>query len=140
MYNYYFNENMYRSNNDLYRNTPSLYNPTVGFNNGNMFSNLYTQYKNYKPENLIPKNEREKLLLELSQISFAAHELKLYLDLNPNDSSMLTLFNDYTKKANALRNEYESKYGILESNSDNNNETPFAWEEEMWPWEAKFNV
>ena len=142
MYNYYFNENMYRSNNDIYRNNnmPSLYNPTVGFINGNMFSNLYTPYRNYKPQNLTPKNEREKLLLDLSKISFAAHELKLYLDVNPNDNSMLTLFNDYTKKANELKDEYETKYGVLESNNANFNETPFAWEEGMWPWEAKFNV
>ena len=140
MYNYYFNENMYRSNNDIYRNTTSLYNPTIGFINGNMFSNLYTPYKNYKPENLTPKNEREKLLLDLSKISFAAHELKLYLDINPNDNSMLALFNDYTKKANELKDEYESKYGVLGSTNGDFTETPFAWEEEMWPWEAKFNV
>ena len=140
MYNYYFNDNLYRSNNDIYRNTTSLYNPTTGFINGNMFSNLYTPYKNYKPENLTPKNEREKLLLDLSKISFAAHELKLYLDINPNDNSMLTLFNDYTKKANELKDEYESKYGVLDSTNGDFTETPFAWEEGIWPWEAKFNV
>ncbi|MBQ2640250.1 MAG: spore coat protein CotJB [Bacilli bacterium] len=141
MYNYYLNNNLYRSNSDFYRNDmPKLFSPEVGYDNGNMFSNLYDPYKNYKPENLKPKNDRERLLLDLSRASFAAHELKLYLDLNPNDNSMLTLFNDYRNKMNELTNEYESKYGVLNSNSNNLNQTPFNWEEGIWPWEAKFNV
>ena len=140
MYNYYFNENLYRSNDDLYRKTPSLYNPNIGFINGNMFNNLYTPYKNYKPRNITPKTDREKLLLDLSKISFAAHELKLYLDINPNDNSMLTLFNDYTKKAKDLKNEYENKYGVLDTTNPVSSQTPFAWEEQIWPWEEKFNV
>ena len=142
MYNYYFNNDMYRSNMDLYRNQnmPSLFNPTTGYNNGNLFRNLYSQYKNYKPVVLKASNEREKLLLDLSETAFALHELKLYLDLNPNDSSILALFNDYRKKVQELKNEYESKYGVLDTNSDKLEEVPFAWENGAWPWEGKFNV
>lgn len=142
MYNYYFNNDMYRSNTDLYRNqsVPSLFDPTVGYNNGNLFKNLYSEYKNYKPAILKSSNEREKILLDLSKVSFAAHELKLYLDLHPNDNSILALFNDYRKKAIDLKNDYESKYGVLDTSSDNLEEVPFAWENGIWPWEGKFNV
>ena len=134
MYNYYMNNNMYREN------RPELFNPNIGYDNGNMFSNLYDQYKNYKPVTLKANNEREKLLLDLSRASFAAHELKLYLDLNPNDNSMLTLYNDYENKCRELTNEYEKRYGALNSNSKYLDKIPFNWVEGIWPWEEKFNV
>lgn len=144
MYNYNFlNGEWYRQqNNDLYRNvnTSSLFTPDDGYNKGNLFSNLYSQYKNYKPEVLRANNEREQLLLELSRMAFAAHEINLYLDLNPDDVSMITLFNDYRKKANELRTQYESKYGPLNLASDSLDQTPFMWEKNTWPWEARFNV
>ncbi len=144
MYNYNFlNGEWYRQqNNDLYRNvnTASLFTPDDGYNKGNLFSNLYSQYKNYKPVVLKANNEREQLLLELSRMAFAAHEINLYLDLNPDDVSMITLFNDYRKKANELRTQYESKYGPLNLASDSLDQTPFMWEKNTWPWEAIFNV
>ena len=73
-------------------------------------------------------------------MAFAAHEINLYLDLNPDDVSMITLFNDYRKKANELRTQYESKYGPLNLASDSLDQTPFMWEKNTWPWEARFNV
>ena len=118
----------------------SLYNPNDGFNKGNMFPNLYNQYKNYKPVELKANNEREQILLDLSRVAFAAHELNLYLDLNPNDESMLTLFNDYRREANALMKQYESKYGPLNIKSDSLEKGPFAWVNNMWPWEDRFYV
>lgn len=147
-YNYFMNQSFgnndysYRNNTDLYRNVniPSLFSPVEAYNNGILFSNLYSQYKNYKPAVLKASNEREKLFLELSQISFAAHELNLYLDMHPDDESMITLFNDYRERANQLISEYESKYGPLSISSDSLNQSPFAWEKDAWPWEEGFNV
>lgn len=147
-YNYFMNQSFgnndysYRNNTDLYRNVniPSLFPPVEAYNNGILFSNLYSQYKNYKPAVLKASNEREKLFLELSQISFAAHELNLYLDMHPDDESMITLFNDYRERANQLISEYESKYGPLSISSDSLNQSPFAWEKDAWPWEEGFNV
>ena len=147
-YNYFMNQSFgnndysYRNNTDLYRNVniPSLFSPVEAYNNGILFSNLYSQYKNYKPAVLKASNEREKLFLELSQISFAAHELNLYLDMHPDDESMITLFNDYRERANQLISEYESKYGPLSISSDSLNQSPFVWEKDAWPWEEVFNV
>lgn len=141
MYNY----NNYLLNNYLRNTTPSignrqpaLYTPEEGYNKGNLFTNLYNSYKNYKPVELVPRNEQEALFLELSQNDFAAHELNLYLDLFPGDVTMLTLFNDYRKKANELTREYENKYGPLTVSSDNLSST-FLWEKQSWPWEG-YNV
>ena len=93
MNNYKYYDYLYRNNMNM--NNQNLFNPTEGFIKGNMFSNLYSEYKNYKPQRLNPKNEQEKMLYELDSISFAAHELNLYLDMHPEDQSMVTLFNDY---------------------------------------------
>lgn len=146
-YNYLNNEwykslptNQYSFRNNMNIGNNSLTTPIEGYNLGNMFANLYDQYKNYKPDTLRATNDQERLFLELSQMNFAAHEINLYLDLNPNDISMLKLFNDYRQKANELTNEYEAKYGPLNLSSDSLNETPFMWEKSPWPWEDRFNV
>ena len=148
MYNYIFNDdlrNMNMTNNSYNMMMPkmmntSLYNPNDGFNKGNMFPNLYNQYKNYKPVELKANNEREQILLDLSRVAFAAHELNLYLDLNPNDESLLAFFNDYRREANALMKQYESKYGPLNIKSDSLEKGPFAWVNNMWPWEDRYYV
>jgi len=131
-------------NYDWYRNTKmnsfanaDLFNPTEAYEKGNLFRELYSQYKNYRPATLKPKNERERKLLELSTIAFAAHELNLYLDLHPEDQSMLALFNDYRKKSNELIREYEEKYGPLTVSSNSIDGNKFTWTTDPWPWEGK---
>ena len=105
--NYNWYRDMNRKNTDY--NNQKLFNPKEGFIKGNMFSNLYNQYKNYQPVVLNPKNEQQKLLFDLQGICFAAHELNLYLDTHPEDQSMLMLFNDYCEKERKLAKEYEEK-------------------------------
>ena len=127
---------------DLYRNStmPSLFSPAVGLDNGNMFSDLYQPYKKYKPANVSANNERESLIRELARMGFAAHELNLYLDLHPDDTSMITLFNDYREKYNQLVKQYDEKFGPLLISSNTLNQTPFMWVKDIWPWEVKPNV
>ena len=79
MYNYNLND---QSGN----RAVSLYSPEEGYMKGNLFPELYDQYKNYQPVILRAKDEQSKLLLELSAVSFASHELNLYLD---NKSTLL---------------------------------------------------
>ena len=135
-----YNYDWYRNNtNQMFFNgmnyNPNLYNPKEGFEKGNMFSNLYEQYKNYRPIIVNPRTEQEKMLYEIQTMCFAAHELNLYLDLHPEDTSMLTLFNDYRERANRLAQEYESKYGPL-TISSNSGTTNFLWQSQNWPWEG----
>ena len=127
---------------DLYRNStmPSLFTPAQGLDYGNMFSNLYEPYKNYKPANVSANNERESLIRELARMGFAAHELNLYLDLHPEDTTMITLFNDYREKYSQLVKQYDEKFGPLLISSNTLNQTPFMWEKDVWPWEVKPNV
>ena len=144
MFDFYNGNEMYNMNSmmnmnmDMNKNM-SLFNPEEGFEKGNLFKNLYSQYKDYKPKNLQATDERTKLWLELSGVCFAQHELGLYLDTNPNDESMLALFNDYRVKANKLKEQYEKSYGPICITSDVLNNSPFLWEEMAWPWEGGNN-
>ncbi len=151
MYNYNNFVNNYRQNNLDYMNNMfdyselnnnqnmNLFTPKEGFEKGNLFMDLYSEYKNYKPRKLNPRNDQERLMLEINENLFAAHELNLYLDINPNDNSMLALFNDYRRKAEDLKKQYEQLYGPLCITSDVLNNSPFLWEKTSFPWEGGNN-
>jgi len=132
MNNYKYYDYLYRNN----MNNQNLFNPKEGFIKGNMFSNLYSEYKNYKPKELVVRTEQERMLYEIDSISFAAHDLNLYLDLHPEDQSMVTLFNDYRKKLEELTKTYESMYGPLSVNSNEMENKTFSWTNSPWPWEG----
>lgn len=120
-------------------NSMSLFTPAEGYNKGNLFSNLYTGYKNYKPENLEGRDNKSRLWLEMNRTLFALHELNLYLDVNPKDDSMLRLFSDYRRRANELIDQYEREYGPLTTLSETNNNSTFNWIEGSFPWEGGNN-
>lgn len=134
MNNYKYYDYLYRNNMNM--NNQNLFNPQEGFLKGNMFTNLYNQYKSYQPQKLNPKDEQDRMLYELDSIGFAAHELNLYLDLHPEDQSMVTLFNDYRRKLEELTKNYESKYGPLTVNSNEMENKTFSWVNTPWPWEG----
>ena len=130
------NSNFFQNLEMTGNNNPNLFSPKEGFEKGNLFSNLYSQYKNYTPQSLNPKTEKEKKLIELQSICFAAHELNLYLDLHPEDQTMATLFNDYRRKADNLQREYEEQYGPLTVDSAAMEKGTFDWVNSPWPWEG----
>ena len=60
-------QNMF-PNNYIIPNTntnSSITDSQIGFKRGNLFSNLYDEYKNYKPQELKASNEREDLILQI---------------------------------------------------------------------------
>lgn len=122
------NYNQKVSPNDLY----DVYN---GFIRGNMFPELYNQYKVNKPFEVEALNEQGQLLTYIDAYSFAAHELNLYLDNNPEDKKMIELFNQYSTESQKAREEYERKFGPLFV--DQSNSYPWAWNQSPWPWENR---
>lgn len=113
----------------------NLINVKDGFKRGNIFSNLYWPYKK-QTYNFVAKSERQRLLLEIMENSFYAHEINLYLDNFPNDKEKIELYNKYNKKANELKNKYNKNYEPLSLIDNELNEIPWAWEESPWPWEG----
>ena len=108
----------------------------IGFKRGNLFNNLYDEYKNYKPQELKANNEKEDLLLQIDEQRFAMIEMNLYLYLYPNNKEALNRFNTYLKKEKELVTLYESKYGPLTTSSpvQTNN---WTWDNSPWPWEVQ---
>ena len=115
----------------------NLYDAYAGFIRGNMFPDLYNEYKVSKPFNIEPLNEQAEMLTNIDALCFAAHDLNLYLDNFPNDKKMIELFNQYRVQSNKLIEQYETKFGPLFVSSDANNTYPWAWDNRPWPWENK---
>lgn len=126
------NNNITNNNQNINSN---LFNPYEGFIKGNLFKNLYDSYKNLKPVNIKINNEFDEMLMNVSELSFARHELNLLLDVYPNDQNVLNLFNRYLKMEKKARENYERRFGPLEVTSDNQTNTPFMWVKDKWPWE-----
>lgn len=113
----------------------NLYEPYQGFIRGNMFPNLYDEYKITRPFEVEPMNEQAELLTYIDSLCFAAHDLNLYLDNFPNDQQMIQKFNEYRMESNRAIEQYENQYGPLFVNSNANAATPWAWDNRPWPWE-----
>lgn len=129
-----FNTNI-NQNNNMQANT--LFGPYEGYTKGNMFRNLYEQYRNYTPAAITPRSEQEQALLNLNQMQFAMHDLNLYLDVFPDDRNMMNQFITFRNNYNRLLEEYENNYGAININSSSLNNTPFGWVIEQWPWDRR---
>ena len=110
--------------------------PYIGFSRGNMFSDIYDPYQNYQVQELNPTNEQEYSLLLVQMYGFAAHDLGLYLDVNPNDSKVLNLRNKYISLYNQALDDYEKNYGPLCLSSKFSNGNTWTWDSKKWPWEG----
>lgn len=80
-------------------------------------------------------NDRERLMKRIAAIDFAIVELHLFLDTHPYDAEIKQKFDDYTMKSDALRAEYEEKYGPIQPNTMDTNR--WAWISGPWPWDIK---
>lgn len=135
-YNYAnLNPNMNYQNKKT-NNNITLYEPLQGFTSGNMFKNTYIPYKNYKPYELNPKNEKEYDLMLVQTYAFAAHDLNLYLDTNPQDTKILNQRNEYLNLYKQALNNYETKYGPI-TNQTITNQNTYYWDTNKWPWEGE---
>ena len=126
----------FMNNKMINNNLTGLY---TGFMRGNMFSNIYNQYRDYIPMMINPSNEKEQFLLDLNQVQFAMHDINLYLDNYPNDNMMIKEFNKNRELYLQLLEEYENRYGAINISSNILNNNPWQWNNEPWPWEGSDN-
>lgn len=112
--------------------TNELYNPYDGFIRGNLFEDLYSPYK-VKPYDIKPSNDQANLLTYIDSLSFACHDLNLYLDIFSGDKNIIDLYNQYSEEAKKLLDTYEKSYGpLMVSNLES---YPWSWNKSPWPWE-----
>ena len=143
MYNY----DMYRGNYNYINNNyniptyeqdvkkNNIFDPYNGLIRGNLFPDLYNNYKIDKPYEIKPMNEQAEMLTYIDAFKFACVDLGLYLDIYPEDKDALTMFNMYRTNLNEYMNTYENKYGPINKNSDALNAYPWKWNDSPWPWE-----
>ncbi|MCR4397492.1 MAG: spore coat protein CotJB [Firmicutes bacterium] len=79
--------------------------------------------------------EQAALLRRIHELEFSAIDLNLFLDTHPDDQAALCDYNAVTGQAQALREEYEHRYGPLTVAGFGLSRCPWAWIEDPWPWE-----
>ena len=89
MPNTYYNSNNSMMNNSLFLDSKE------GFLRGNMETNSYIPYKNMTYKKPSISNERMSMLYDIQEKEFACHDVNLYLDMHPNDSNAINLYNNY---------------------------------------------
>ena len=117
-----------------YKQEPNIYDPYQGFIRGNIFPNLYNQYKITRPYEIQPMNEQAEILTKINALEFSAHDLNLYLDNFPNDNQMINYSNELNEELKTLKTQYEKNYGPLLVNNINEKNT-WQWNKKPWPWE-----
>lgn len=137
-YNNEYNDIDFKINNfNFNRNDNNLYKVEEGFNRGNMFKDTYSKYKNHVYK-LKVNTDKDKLLYSLQAYTFALKDLNLYLDIYPNDKNILSLYNEYSKTLESLKNKYIKMYGPL-CTSDVKNLDKWTWISNPWPWDKGGN-
>ena len=114
-------------------NTPNILPAKEGFLRGNMFKNEYKPYKNLTYVDIRPQSDREAKLFNVMQFSFAINDLNLYLDLHPDDTRVVRLFEELVKEEKQAKKEYMEQYGPLTVTKVKGDK--FDWIESPWPWD-----
>jgi hypothetical protein len=114
-------------------NPNQVYDVYNGFIRGNMFPDLFNEYKLTRPYDIKPMNEQAEMLTKVDAYSFALNDINLYLDTHPNDQKMINLFKQYSEDVKTVTREYESKYGPLYASSSEG--YPWDWNNMPWPWD-----
>ena len=109
-----------------------------GFYLGNLFTNTYEPYKNYKSKKVNAYSDRQKLLLRLHELDFILNDLNLFLDLNPNNKNIYEIFKKTAKEYEILKKHYYEKYQILELSNDTKDK--YTWINNPWPWDGGYYV
>lgn len=135
----YNNQNMISNQKfefDNFKNNQNgLYDAYNGLIRGNIFKKLYDPYLTSEPYEIKPMNEQAELLTKIDALSFAMVDLGLYLDINPNNQDMISLYNKYREEKLRLINEYESRYEPITLDSNKLDTFPWSWDEMPWPWD-----
>ncbi|MDD2238774.1 MAG: spore coat protein CotJB [Bacilli bacterium] len=109
--------------------------PIEGLTIGNLFYDLYSPYKNYKPRELKSDSQKGSLLLKIQSLCLAVNDLNLYLDIHPEDQETFHLFKNYISELENLTKTYSENYDVLELCHDMGQN--FTWYKKPWPWEVK---
>ena len=81
---------------------------------------------------------RDELLKKLTTLDFMLIDMGLYLNTHPDDRRAIAIHNQISADADALRKEFEAKFGPLCARTANEAES-WQWINQPWPWEEESN-
>ena len=84
-----------------YRGNGNLFTPNQTLEYGNIFKKEYKSYKGYQPYKINIKKKNS--ILNLIAMQDYLHDLKLYLDVYPNDNAILNEYNNALKKYQKIK-------------------------------------
>lgn len=111
------------------QNSPQ-YQPAKGLIRGTMFPGLDLPFMGM----VNSKEKSNTLKNQIQSLSFAMHELGLYLDTHKTDKEALELFNAYRELYDELMTNFEEKYGPLTMMQAGQNGV-YNWTDNPWPWD-----
>lgn len=80
---------------------------------------------------------RQALLQQLNEVSFAAYDTLLYLDTHQNDQAALEYYRNAVSKRREAMGEYTRLYGPLTIDCASATENDqWQWAQTPWPWEG----
>ncbi len=80
-------------------------------------------------------SEQQRLRRKISAYSFSIWELHLFLDSHPNNCEAAKKMDEYRKKYEELKAQYEASYGPL--NENRSKTSRWDWVTNPWPWETE---
>lgn len=78
---------------------------------------------------------RQDLLDWINAVSFAADDVKLFLDLHPCHTEALEYFAEVKRQRVQALKEYAKYYGPLTVDTASDCEETWMWAETPWPWQ-----
>lgn len=88
------------------------------------------------------QQEREALMLQIYQISFAADDLRLYLDTHPQDAQALEMLKSHLKQRKQLLRTFAQKFYPLtmdcmaDIEQEEKADGCYCWQKGPMPWEG----
>lgn len=80
---------------------------------------------------------KDQLLHQIGMVSFAAHDMLLYLDTHPEDTNALAYFQEQCSIRRQLLSDYASQFGPLTADyACQNPGSDWRWVMQPWPWEV----
>ena len=80
--------------------------------------------------------EQNRMLREISVLSFTIVELTLFLDTHPCNQEAMRHFDYYNRIKKEKCEEYAKLFGPLTLNQAKGRSQEFLWTMQPWPWEG----
>ena len=116
-----------------YLNLIKLYQDNLRANNSNL--GFYVALDGFSKGNMDSKLDEKNPLHMLMAYQFALIDLQLFLDINPNNKVVKDLFDRYLEQYLNTKKEYESKYGPITLDSNENKGPTWKWQNK-WPFDG----